>query len=299
MIMGFLATLKRKTLATLRNAEMRFFQASALVRESRRHGLNPDLKHPRDINEKILWLLCHTYGRSYARYADKIAVRDYLAEKGFADLCVPLLGVWKRPEDIDFGALPERFVLKCNHDSGSARVVDKSAPDFDTEELRSFYRTKLKRRFGYSNGELYYNAIKPHILAEQYLEPSPGQSSIPDYKVWCFDGKPYCIWACINRKADSVEVRTFMPDWTPRPDADRPTEHYLAAGDIPRPEHLDQMLDAAAKLSHGFPEVRVDFYEAAGRLFFSEITFAAYGGRMDFHSPEFLLELGNQCRLPL
>jgi len=295
-----LETLRRKTLATLRNAEMRFFHASGLLRESRRHGLHPDLKDPKDINEKILWLLCHTYDGRYARYADKIAVRGYLAEKGFPELCVPLLGTWKKPEDIPFPKLPECCVLKCNHDSGSTVVVDKASPDFNEDAVREFLRGKLRRKFGYSNGELYYNAIKPRILAEQFLEPDKGQSSIPDYKVWCFDGKPFCIWACINRSADSVQVRTYGTDWQAVEGADRPTGHYLAAdGEIPCPVHLDTMLQAAARLSEGFPEVRVDFYEAGGALWFSELTFAAYGGRIDFHTPEFLRELGGQCKLPL
>ncbi len=297
--MVYLATLRRKALATLRNAEMRLFHASGLLRESRKHGLNPDIKNPKDINEKILWLLCHTYDKRYARYADKIAVRDYLAECGWGDLCVPLIGVWDSPEEIEFEALPARFVLKCNHDSGSTRVVDRTAPDFDEDELRKFFRTKLKRKFGYSNGELYYNAIKPRILAEQFLKAGQGQSSIPDYKVWCFDGKPFCIWACVNRSADSVQVRTFDTDWQPVEGADRPTGHYLAAEiDIPRPAHLGTMLQAAARLSKGFPEARVDFYEAEGKLWFSELTLAAYGGRIDFHTPEFLRILGDQCILP-
>ena len=30
-----------------------------------------------------------------------------------------LLGVWDDFDDIDFSILPDRFVLKCNHDSGS------------------------------------------------------------------------------------------------------------------------------------------------------------------------------------
>jgi hypothetical protein len=59
------------------------------------------------------------------------------------------------------------------------------------------------------------------------------------------------------------------------------------------------MLEAAAKLSEGFPEVRVDFYEAGGKLYFGEMTFASLMGRMDFYTEDFLKELGDQVKLPL
>ena len=58
------------------------------------------------------------------------------------------------------------------------------------------------------------------------------------------------------------------------------------------------MLEAAAKLSEGLPEVRVDFYEVQGKLYFGEMTFASLMGRMDFYTPDFLKELGDQVKLP-
>ncbi|EIQ79863.1 hypothetical protein SF123566_8649 [Shigella flexneri 1235-66] len=41
-----------------------------------------------------------------------------------------MIGVYRRVEDIDFDKLPPKFVLKCNHDSGSAVIcTEKSAFD--------------------------------------------------------------------------------------------------------------------------------------------------------------------------
>ena len=41
---------------------------------------------------------------------------------------IPLLGVWDSYKEIDFGSLPDKFVLKCTHDSGGLVICrDKSA----------------------------------------------------------------------------------------------------------------------------------------------------------------------------
>jgi len=278
---------------------MRHWRAAVIRREWKKGGWDLNLKDPKDINEKMQWLLCYYDTSSWSRYADKLAVREYLKEKGYADLVVPVLAVWKSAEEMDLSPLPDKFVLKCNHDSGSSLIVDKR-DGIDEAAIKARFKRLLKRRFGYVNGELYYNDIPRRIFAEPFLESPEGQSSIPDYKVWCFDGKAYCIWACINRSHDKVTVRTYDLDWKAIEGADERTDHYIPAKDeLPRPRNMGRMLEAAAALSKGFPEVRVDFYEVGGKLYFSEMTFAAMGGNIRFHTPSFLLELGAQCKLDI
>ena len=261
----------------------------------KRFGTELDLDHPRNLNEKIQWLMCRSDTSAWTRLSDKVAVRDYVTEKGLGDLLVPMLGTWKRAADIPWDTLPEKFVLKCNHDSGSTHIVDAQT---DRQAVASALDEALKVRYGYRHGEMHYNGIDPCILAETYLD---GGDTVPvDYKVWCFDGKPYCIWACHSRTADAVYVNVYDLDWNPRPEASVYTDHYRDGGSsLPRPETLPQMLEAAAKLSEGFPEVRVDFYEVRGKLYFGEMTFASLMGRMDFYTDDFLQELGDQVKLPL
>lgn len=57
------------------------------------------------------------------------------------------------------------------------------------------------------------------------------------------------------------------------------------------------MLEGAALLSEVFPELRVDFYEVKGKVYFGELTFTGNGGYMDFYTKEYLTELGNQIIL--
>ena len=260
----------------------------------RKFGTDLNLDHPRDLNEKIQWLMCRSDISAWTPLSDKVAVRDYVAEKGLGDLLVPLLGTWKRAKDIPWDTLPEKFVLKCNHDSGSTHIVDRST---NRAAVSAALDEALKAKYGYRHGEMHYNGIDPCILAEQYLDS--GDAVPVDYKVWCFDGKPYCIWACHGRTAEAVYVNVYDLDWTPRPEASVFTDHYRDGGSsLPKPETLPQMLAAAAKLSEGLPEVRVDFYEVQGKLYFGEMTFASLMGRMDFYTPEFLQELGDQVKLP-
>ncbi|MBQ9193660.1 MAG: hypothetical protein IJ156_08075 [Bacteroidales bacterium] len=261
----------------------------------RKFGTELDLDRPRDLNEKIQWLMCRSDTSAWSRLSDKVAVRKYVEEKGLGDLLVPLLGTWKHAKDIPWDKLPEKFVLKCNHDSGSTHIVDAGS---SRAAVATALDEALKVKYGYRHGEMHYNGIDPCILAEQYLDS--GDAVPVDYKVWCFDGKPSCIWACHGRTADAVYVNVYDLDWTPRPEASVFTDHYRdGGGSLPKPETLPQMLAAAAKLSEGFPEVRVDFYEVQGKLYFGEMTFASLMGRMDFYTPEFLNELGDQVKLPI
>jgi hypothetical protein len=57
------------------------------------------------------------------------------------------------------------------------------------------------------------------------------------------------------------------------------------------------MLEAAAVLSKGFPQVRIDFYDLDGKLYFGEMTFTSAAGMMRFYTPEFLKILGDKINI--
>lgn len=263
-------------------------------------GYKVDWEHPRDINEKIQWLLCYSDTSMWTLCADKYRVREYVKSKGLEDILVPLLGVWDKPEEIDFESLPDKFVIRCNHDSGSTIIVDKSK-GFDPDAIRSELAIHLKDRFGYHGGELFYNKIKPRVIAERYLEQDiPMIQGAPvDYKVWCFDGKPYSIWVNYNRTREWTYINVYDLDWNLRPEVSLFNESFRDGGGlVPKPACLDEMLSVAGTLSEGFPEVRVDFYISGGKLFFGEMTFAAVAGHMRRFTDDYLQELGAQCHLP-
>lgn len=271
------------------------------LRWEKTYGHKIDWNAPKDINEKMQWLVCFGDTSKWSLCADKYRVRDYLKEKGLEHLTVKLYGVWQDANDIDYDSLPERFILKCNHDSGTCEVVDKSKA-FDKAAINQRLNAALKVQFGYINGETYYNKIKPCIIAEEFLEShdSDFSTSLVDYKVWSFAGKPYCTWACHNRDKHCTYVNVYDMDWQVHPEYSVFTDHYRdGQGKVPKPKTFDQMMKAASILSEDFPEVRVDFYEVDGKLYFGELTFMTLFGQIDFYTKEFLVKLGDQCKLPI
>lgn len=257
-------------------------------------GHKIDWKEPCDINEKVQWLMCFSDTSAWTRLSDKLQVREYVKGKGYENLLVPLLGTWEHADDIPYDRLPSKFVLKCNHDSGSTHIIDANT---DRSVVNRELDAALKVKYGYRHGETYYNGIPPRIIAEMYLDG--GDKSPVDYKIWCFDGKPYCIWTCYGRTPQYTYVNVYDANWRVHPEYSVFTDHYRdGKGILPKPHSLDDMLEAAAALSEGFPEVRVDFYEIKGRLYFGEMTFANYAGKVDFFTDEYLKELGDQITLP-
>lgn len=265
----------------------------------REYGYTVDWKNPRDLNEKIQWLTCYGDTRLWPVLADKYRVRDYVAKKGYTHLLTQLYGVWTNAKDIDFDSLPERFVLKCNHDCGSAIIVDKSK-GFDREAIICELNNKLRKKFGYDHCEPHYNRIPARVVAEEYLESKSDtfSKSLVDYKVWCFNGKACSIFVCYNRQRDSVFINLYDLNWHAHPEYMVYSQHFRQAEDIVRkPDSFDAMIRAAEDLSVGLPEARVDFYDIDGKLYFGEITLSSSRGRMEYFTKEYLKELGGKVVL--
>ena len=257
-------------------------------------GYTVDWKHPRDLNEKIEWMIVYSDTSLWSKLADKFQVRDFVTKKGYAHLLVPLLGVYNSPDELDYDKLPERFVLKCNHDANSTMIVDQTAnPDFAL--IASFYRERLAMKFGYCYCQPHYNKIQPRLLAETLLEDQGNEisSSLIDYKVWCFNGKPHVVFVAFNRTKSSLTSEIHAPDWTLLPDYRNEKSLYIdGRGKVPKPDCLDEMLKAASVLSEGFPQVRVDFFVANGKLYLSEMTFTSANGRMTSFSKKAQIKMG-------
>lgn len=263
-------------------------------------GKSINWDNPIDINEKINWLKINTDTSKWSVLADKYAVREFVEERGLGALLVPLYGHWMDANDIDFDKLPNSFVLKDTHGS-STNIVVRDKSKIDTAAIRKTLQRWIKTKYGVAEGEVHYKNIVPSIIAEKLLVDNncSFSESLVDYKVWSFDGKPYSIWACYNRTKEYAYVSQYDLNWNYHPECSRFTQHYRDGGNVvPKPSTLLQMLDAASILSKGFPEVRVDFYEVDGKLYFGEMTFTSAGGHMDFYTQEYLNELGNQIVLP-
>jgi hypothetical protein len=259
-------------------------------------GKVTDFSKPKDINEIIQWLSFYTDTSMWTMLADKYAVRKYVAERAGEENLVPLLGKWDKAENIDFDSLPDKFVIKPNNGCYDTIIVeDKKKANFD--EIRQKLDLSLKNRFGFNNAEPHYLGIKPCIIAEQLLETTE-EGGLMDYKIWCINGKPHSIFLIKNRDVVSGHA-DFMPydlQWNRRPEWLSPSFRNESVS--AKPEKLEDMLKLAAKLSDGIPQVRVDFYNIKGKIYFGEMTLSSNFGMMAYFTQDFLTEMGAQCVLP-
>ena len=228
-------------------------------------GKWPDLKHPTYFNEKLQWMKIHEDYTKYRDYADKIKVRDIIEEKIGDGYIFPMLGKWKSFDEIDFDSLPEEFVLKCNHDSGSVKVIrNKSA--------------------------LTDKGIDRYVFAEEFMkDPSGDEGGIKDYKFFCFNGKPEIMFIATDRATD-VKFDFFDMDFN---HLDITNIHPQSGKVIEKPEKFDEMKALAEKLSEGIKFVRIDLFELGGKIYFSEFTFFHGGGFNRFYPVEWETKLGN------
>lgn len=267
----------------------------AKLRFKKMFGREIDLENPKDINEKILWLSLFSDITEWSRMADKYAVRQYVESLGLGDYLVKLYGKWDKAEDIDWNLLPNKFALKTNNGSGTVKLVEDKAK-LDIEATVKLFNEWLYKDISAATTEFHYAPIKPCIIAEELLDfskdPNKSTSAI-DYKVWCFNGHAYYVWACSNRDKESTDVALFDREWNYLPEKSIFNEHYREQKVlVKRPKNLELMLDVAEKLSQPFPVVRVDLYNIDGHIYFGEMTFTSLGGTMDFYTEACLYEMG-------
>jgi len=263
-------------------------------------GRSINWQNPRDLNEKINWMKLYSDWTEWTLLADKYAVRDYVENKGLGILLVPLYGHWDDAGQIEWDSLPHQFVMKTNNGSGDVHIcLDKN--NIDRKQWTDYFSKTMHSRYYLHLYEPHYDKIKPCIIAEQLLDKSlqdVDSSSLIDYKVWCINGNPYLFFVSLNRTAESLDIIAYDTKWLSHPEWINPTGHYhLYTEPIPRPACFDEMLIAAKTLSKGFPQMRVDFYNIAGRLYFGEITMTSAGGFMDYFSSECLGRMGEMIDL--
>ncbi len=271
-----------------------FFWSRILYK--RNLGKVTNFNAPKDLNEKIQWLMFYTDTSVWSQLADKYAVRQYVKEKVGDNILIPLLGKWDSAEAIDFENLPEKFVMRPNNGSYDT-IICKNKSMVDCEEIRKRMAFSLQHRFGFENAEPHYLKITPCIIAEKLLEDKDNKGLI-DYKIWCFNGEPYCFLVCANRNpvTHHADFVYYDINWESHPTF--LSEKFRNNIIVPKPSNLDEMISIARRLSHGFPQVRVDLYNIGDKIFFGEMTFSSNFGMMPYYTQEVLDNMGNQCALP-
>ena len=241
-----------------------------------RMGKKLDFKYLKTFNEKLQYIKLYDRNPQYTQIVDKYDVKHYISDRIGEKYVIPTLGVWKHFDEINFNDLPDRFVLKCTHDSGGL-VICKDKSQFDFESARQKIEKSLKLNYYYHGREWPYKNIKPRIIAEKYMTDSPDVDNFTDYKFFCFNGYVDCVMVCLDRNTGDTKFYFFNKDW----ELLRYNKRGIEAPEgftIPKPECMDKMFDIASQLSQGIPFVRVDLYVSCGQIYFGEMTFYPASG---------------------
>lgn len=252
-------------------------------------------KNPKTFNEKLQWLKIFDRNPKYTKLVDKYEVRKYISDKIGEKYLIPLLGAWDNFDEIDQNALPDQFVLKCNHDSGGVMIC-KDKNKFDFERARSFFSFRIKNNYYYNGREWPYKNIKPKIMAEKYMEDSKGE--LVDYKFFCFDGKVDNVMVCVDRNKKDTDTKFyfFNQNW----ELLRLNIRGKQAPEgftLKKPKCMDDMFAIASILSKGIPFVRIDLYECNEQIYFGEFTFYPDSGFDNNLLPETDIYLGNLLKI--
>lgn len=268
------------------------------------------------ITSKISYKMAWDRNPRLSIFADKLAVRDFVAERIGPQYLVPIIATYKSVNEIDFRGLPREFVLKVNHGSGGVIVVSETAdrykklpshsptgwarfevnPDsFEPEDAKFLLSYWMKLNYEWWPGrrpEWAYRNIVRRMFVEEFL-PSPPGEFLSEFKAFVFNGRVQMIrvdrgtvqgksFAHYDREWNFLPVTFIEPGLSPHRSAPAET----------RPRFLDELINLSEALMRGHDFARVDFLHDSVSLRVGEITNYPTAGNFDYVPESFSVWLG-------
>lgn len=261
-------------------------------------GYFPDLKNPKTYSEKMQWLKLHDRQSIYTQMVDKLAVKQLVREKLGEGYTIPVLGVWDRAEDIEWDKLPQRFVLKCNHDSGEGTIFCKDKSTLNKEDAIERINRSLQSDYYIHSREWPYKNVQRKVFAEEYMEDKNDSihEHLQDYKFLCFSGEPKLVYVTSGKfTKNRISTDFFDLDFNHLDIHDKDENSDTP---IVKPSTFEEMKRMAKVLSKGISHVRVDFFEVNGKVYFGEYTFYNWGGFSQMRPKKWNSILGDWIKLP-
>ena len=254
-----------------------------------------DLKNPKTFNEKLQWLKLYNRNPKYTELVDKYEVKKYIKDLIGEEYIIPTLGIYDKFNEIDFDKLPNQFVIKCTHDSGSI-IICRDKNKLNLKDAKKKIEKALKKNFFYGGREWPYKNVKPRIIIEKFMQNGE-EESLKDYKFYCFNGTPkflYVSEGMENHETAKVSFFDMNLEFT-----DFHRDDYKQMDKKPdKPVNFEEMKKLVAKLSKNIPFLRVDLYEINRKVYFSEFTFSPCSGFMPFNPEKYDEIIGNLLELP-
>lgn len=266
-----------------------------------------DWNNPRSVNEKMMWLKLHDRKPLYTTFVDKVEVKRWITENFGPDILIPTYKVYDKAEDINLDELPNEFVIKCNHDSGTVFIckdkangvfVDKHMHGQSFDYIREYLKKRLKHSFYKDAREWPYKNVTPRIIVEKLMTTKSG--ALPnDYKLFFINGDFQFVYVSFDR-AGVNDRCIYDKDWKRLPFVwVKPYDYRegINSSDVLRPESFGEMLEFGEKIAKNFKCVRVDLYDVDGKMYFGEITPFHSAGYARFYPREYDYIYGEKIQL--
>ncbi|WP_162011067.1 ATP-grasp fold amidoligase family protein [Streptococcus sp. S784/96/1] len=257
-----------------------------------RQGYPLSLEAPQTFNEKLQWLKLHDRKPIYTNYVDKYEAKKIVANKIGEKYIIPTIAVWNTVDEIDFDRLPNRFVLKCTHDS-SGVIICKDKSTLDIEKAKVILSKCMKRNYYWQGREWPYRDVVPRIIAEEYMEDIETRE-LRDYKVYVFNGQAKFMMLNSSRGVDTrADYFDREGNWL-----DFIWGYSHAEMRPILPKNFKKMLSFSEILAKDLLHLRVDFYEVNGELYFGELTFYDGSGFDKIEPISWDMKFGEWLTLP-
>ncbi len=242
-------------------------------------GYIPNIKTPKSFNEKVNFRMIYDKNPLYTQLADKLAVRDYVSRTIGHEYLVPILAAFNHVNEINIDKLPKRFVLKCNHDSGSS-IICQNRAKFDLHKAKEKLSFHLMKNLYYITRERHYKDIAPQIICEEYIDlfANKNRKLVPETcRIHCFSGKPVYAEIDYTDEFGHEFINIYDINWQLQPVT---FDYPNMLEPVSEPPLFQEMLRLAQILVTPFDYCRADFLMSdENTLYFSELTFAPNAGR--------------------
>jgi len=261
--------------------------------------------------EKIMYLnIKYNYLDTKTQYCDKIKIKELIKKFNLSELnIIPIIGIYNNAFDIydDLEKLPNNFIIKCNHDSGSYKIIDENQKLND--DICIELNHKLNKIYGIEHGETQYLNIDKKIIVEPLIK-----GNFKDYCFFCFKGRPiYClikydhkrIDTNINRLNNTIDKinlydMNFLPldKYINNSYKKLINNNFNNYNNIQIPSNFYIMVYICSIISKEFEFVRIDLMNDNNNIYFLELTFSPMGlNNYHYFNKEFNDELGKYINI--
>ena len=221
-----------------------------------------NIQNPQTLSDKFTFLTI--YQNINQKLLQKSTAKQEIAKILQTDeYCIPTYQICNNIGEINWkNLIGKSFVIKPNNQTMSrGTFIQKKA--FTEQDIEPF-KAKI-------NTDKYLKNATTIVIEKYIGAKNQKQDYMRDYKFWCFNGKPFCVWITDNRDPVTKKKQSNYYDLNFKKTDFQPELDAPLTGKINKPKNFNKMIEIAAKISKNIPLIRVDLYNVGGKIWFGEL----------------------------